>query len=113
MRRDDRLDVPLAKSSRSTSAVLSPRIAASRATPAPVMPPPMTSTSNRAWLSSSSAARRACAEKGRVVTVRYPAGRGDDGATLLCSTHGNHEQRTARRDRRGTAYSVHQIRDGV
>ena len=48
MSRDDRLEVPLAKSSRSTSAVRSPRMAASRATPAPVMPPPITSRSKRA-----------------------------------------------------------------
>src|SRR5690606_3347467 len=36
---------PLAKSSRSTSAVRSPRLAASRATPQPVIPPPTTRTS--------------------------------------------------------------------
>jgi hypothetical protein len=42
---DDFDDVPEAKSSRSTRAVRSPRAAASSATPAPVMPPPMTSTS--------------------------------------------------------------------
>ncbi len=39
--------MPLAKSSRSTSAVDRPRDAASSATPAPVMPPPITSTSKR------------------------------------------------------------------
>src|SRR6476620_2558880 len=44
--RDDRPDVPLPKSSRSRSATSSPRIAASRATPHPLMPPPMTRTSN-------------------------------------------------------------------
>ena len=38
-------DVPEAKSSRSTSAVRRPRLAASSATPTPVIPPPMTSTS--------------------------------------------------------------------
>ena len=41
-----RLEVPKAKSKRSTSAVLSPRMAASRATPEPTIPPPMTSTSS-------------------------------------------------------------------
>ncbi len=35
-------EVPEAKSSRSTSAVRRPRVAASRATPAPVIPPPIT-----------------------------------------------------------------------
>ena len=84
-------------------------MAASRATPAPVMPPPMTRRSNRAWLNKSSAARRALAENGRV-TPRRCAGRGDDRPTLLCSTYGNREQWAARRDRRGTPYALHQIR---
>src|SRR5262249_21081341 len=39
---EERLLVPLAKSRRSSSATDSPRNAASRATPAPVMPPPIT-----------------------------------------------------------------------
>ena len=51
-------DVPEAKSPFSTSAVLSPRLAASSATPAPVTPPPMTSTSN-----SSSARRRSASSR--------------------------------------------------
>jgi hypothetical protein len=42
---DDLDDVPDAKSSRSTRAVRRPREAASSATPAPVIPPPTTSTS--------------------------------------------------------------------
>src|SRR3972149_5467790 len=46
MRRDERLLVPDAKSPFSTSATESPRIAASRAMDAPVMPPPMTARSN-------------------------------------------------------------------
>src|SRR3970040_1081238 len=46
MRRDERLLVPEAKSPFSTSATVSPRIAASRAIEAPVMPPPMTARSN-------------------------------------------------------------------
>src|SRR5918997_1279443 len=45
-RREDRLDVPLPKSSFSTSATRNPRSAASRATPHPVTPPPTTSRSN-------------------------------------------------------------------
>ena len=44
-RRDERLEVPAPKSPRSTSATRSPRSAASRAMPAPLMPPPMTSRS--------------------------------------------------------------------
>ena len=39
-------DVPDAKSSRSTKATLSPLVAASRATPVPVAPPPITRMSN-------------------------------------------------------------------
>src|SRR5215207_11759000 len=49
----DRDDVPLAMSRASTSAVGSPRVTASSATPQPVIPPPMTRTSKR-----SSASRR-------------------------------------------------------
>lgn len=41
----ERLDAPEAKSSASTSATPRPRAASSRATPAPVMPPPTTQTS--------------------------------------------------------------------
>jgi hypothetical protein len=46
MSRVERLLVPLPKSSFSTRAVWKPRIAASRATAAPVMPPPTISKSN-------------------------------------------------------------------
>src|SRR5579871_1455893 len=45
MRCVDAAVVPPPGSARSTSATLSPRIAASRATPAPVTPPPITITS--------------------------------------------------------------------
>src|ERR1700677_2463942 len=55
---DDFDEVPEAKSSRSTSAVLRPRLAASRATPAPVIPPPMTSTSNCSEDSAAKAVSR-------------------------------------------------------
>src|SRR5436309_334114 len=44
---EDWLEVPLAKSPLSMSATRKPRNAASRATPAPMIPPPMISTSNR------------------------------------------------------------------
>src|SRR5690606_2023634 len=50
----ERLLVPEAKSSRSTSATLSPRDTASNAMPAPVIPPPITSKSKRSLLSRSS-----------------------------------------------------------
>jgi hypothetical protein len=46
MRRDDRLEVPLARSSFSTRATVNPRIVAARAMPQPVIPPPITRTSN-------------------------------------------------------------------
>ncbi len=45
--REERPEVPAAKSSFSASATESPRAAASSAMPAPVIPPPITSTSNR------------------------------------------------------------------
>src|SRR6267143_4782810 len=43
---DDRPEVPLAKSSPSNRATRRPRMAASRATPQPVIPPPITRRSN-------------------------------------------------------------------
>ncbi len=46
---DERLLVPDAKSRASTSATRRPRSAASRATPAPVMPPPTMRTSKRSF----------------------------------------------------------------
>jgi hypothetical protein len=55
---DDLDEVPEAKSSFSTRAVRSPRLAASRATPAPVMPPPMTSTSKCWWARRARASDR-------------------------------------------------------
>ena len=54
--------MPLAKSSRSTSAVRRPRVAASSATPAPVIPPPTTSTSN--CLVAESLEHRGAVERG-------------------------------------------------
>src|SRR5690554_7235693 len=50
--------VPLARSCDSSRATLSPRLAASRATPAPVIPPPTTSTSTVVWRSCASDAAR-------------------------------------------------------
>src|SRR2546422_629231 len=58
MRRDERDEVPAPKSDLSTSAVRNPRNAASRAIPAPVMPPPMTSTSTGVSTMDAQAAAR-------------------------------------------------------
>src|SRR5256884_1631574 len=61
MRRDERDDVAPAKSPLSTSAVRRPRSAASRAIPAPVIPPPTTSTSTgSAAIAARAAARVRC-----------------------------------------------------
>src|SRR3989304_4276773 len=64
MRRDERLLVPDAKSPLSTSATESPRMAASRATDAPVMPPPMTARSNVSVRRRFSRAPRSAARRG-------------------------------------------------
>src|SRR5580658_9052045 len=60
--REERPEVPAAKSSFSTSATEYPRAAASRAMPAPVIPPPMTSTSNRSSAILARLAVRVAAE---------------------------------------------------
>src|SRR2546428_328532 len=65
---DEREDVPDAKSWRSTTATRNPRLAASSATPAPVIPAPTTTTSTPA-LAASSAASRPDREKGRTFRV--------------------------------------------
>src|SRR5256886_303458 len=58
IRRDECEEVPAPKSDLSTSAVRNPRNAASRAIPAPVMPPPMTSTSTGVSTIDAQAAAR-------------------------------------------------------
>ena len=62
---DDFEDVPDAKSPFSTRAVFKPRLAASSATPAPVIPPPTTSTSNvsSARRRNASARRKGCTDR--------------------------------------------------
>src|SRR5213592_1822615 len=60
MRRDECEDVPAPKSDLSTSAVRNPRNAASRAIPAPVMPPPMIRTSTGVSTMDARAAARVC-----------------------------------------------------
>lgn len=54
----DRLDVPAAMSAASTSATRIPRIAASRATPQPVIPAPMTRRSKGSASSARKSAER-------------------------------------------------------
>lgn len=58
-----------AKSARSTRAVRKPRMAASRAIPAPVIPPPMTRISTVVSASSASDAVRVEAEKGEITPL--------------------------------------------
>src|SRR5258708_7250017 len=77
MRRDECEDVPAPKSALSTSAVRNPRNAASRAIPAPVMPPPMTSTSTGVSAMDARAAARVCSNSpplGAGGRFRFPAG---------------------------------------
>src|SRR5918992_2951453 len=72
-RREDRLYVPLPKSSFSTSATRMPRSAASRATPQPVTPPPMTS---RSKVSLARAATRAARGPGTGSPAGIPQANG-------------------------------------
>src|SRR5213083_2278938 len=65
-----RLEVPAAQSRRSTSATRSPRSAASRATPAPVMPPPMTRRSSAAAGRAARVASRVSGENGEAMAAR-------------------------------------------
>src|SRR5256885_445442 len=64
MSRDECEDVPPPKSPLSTRAVRKPRNTASRAIPAPVIPPPMTSTSTGSAAIDSSATTRVRNENG-------------------------------------------------
>src|SRR5260221_10957963 len=64
MSRDDTDDVPPPRSPLSTTAVRRPLSAASRAIPAPVIPPPMTRTSTGSAAIDASAAARVRCEKG-------------------------------------------------
>src|SRR5437773_10087521 len=73
MTRDDTDDVPPPRSPLSTRAVRKPRRAASRAIPAPVIPPPMTSKSTGSAAIEASAAVRVRCEKGVSLVDRSPA----------------------------------------
>src|SRR5690348_14349445 len=71
----DRLEVPAAQSRASSSATDSPRLAASRAAPAPVTPPPITSTSTTSsGRRARSSARRAGESSVRLMTPLSPDG---------------------------------------
>src|SRR3954470_22584546 len=76
----DRLDVPAAQSRASTIATDRPRDTASSATPAPTMPPPMTSTSNSFSAMVRSAAVRYRGPRGAGVTFRLLMRSADDRA---------------------------------
>src|SRR5580692_2466548 len=67
----DRLEVPEARSRASTRATRRPRDAASRAAPAPVIPPPMTSTSNRSAASRPSVALRSRASRTPLLAITH------------------------------------------
>src|SRR5437667_665214 len=73
MSRDETDDVPPPRSPLSTRAVRKPRSAASRAIPAPVIPPPMTSKSTGSAAIEASAAVRVRCEKGVSLVDRSPA----------------------------------------
>src|SRR6266581_5580167 len=78
MSRDESDEVPLAKSPLSTTAVRKPRSAASRAIPAPVIPPPTTSTSTgSAAIAARALARVRCENSVSLVGVppAWPAPR--------------------------------------
>src|SRR5260370_39371204 len=64
MSRDDSDEVPPPRSPLSTTAVRKPLSAASRAIPAPVIPPPMTRTSTGSATIDASAVARVRCEKG-------------------------------------------------
>ena len=66
---DDRDEVPEAMSRCSINATDSPRVAASRAHPAPVTPAPITTMSNRSSASRSSAARRCSGPRRAVLLI--------------------------------------------
>src|ERR1700759_1152846 len=68
----DPLEVPESRSRASTRATRRPRDAASRAAPAPVTPPPMTSTSNRSAASRSSTAPRSRASRAPLPAITHP-----------------------------------------
>src|SRR3989449_6628143 len=113
MRRDERDDVAPAKSPLSTSAVRRPRNTASRAIPAPVIPPPMTSTSTGSAAIDSSATTRVRNENGVSSDNSRPSGgRGKFRAWYVLRGECNAaEKRTARGGCRGLPPAVLQVGD--
>src|SRR2546427_186960 len=113
MSRDECEDVPPPKSPLSTRAVRKPRNAASRAIPAPVIPPPMTSTSTGSAAIDSSAATRVRNENGVSSDNSRPSGgRGRFRAWYVLRGECNAaEKRTARGGCRGLPHAVLQVGD--
>src|SRR5882757_5096274 len=68
----DRLDVPLAQSRSSTIAVVSPRVTASSALPAPTTPPPMTSMSSSFSAIRAIASRRPAGDSAVTASLSLP-----------------------------------------
>src|SRR6266516_4760331 len=100
-------DVPAPKSALSISAVRNPRDAASRAIPAPVMPPPMMSTSTGVSTMEAKAAARVCSNSpplGAGGRFRFP-GRGEESNA--------ESQRSSRGCHRRRAYALCQSRHGA
>src|SRR5437667_40769 len=115
MSRDECEDVPPPKSPLSTRAVRKPRNAASRAIPAPVIPPPMTSTSTGSAAIDSSAATRVRNENGVSSDNSRPSGgRGRFRACYVLRGECNAaEKRTARGGCRRLPHAVLQVGDVV
>src|SRR5438034_190478 len=113
MSRDECEDVPPPKSPLSTRAVRKPRNAASRAIPAPVIPPPMTSTSTGSAAIDSSAATRVRNENGVSSDNSRPSGgRGRFRACYVLRGECNAaEKRTARGGCRRLPHAVLQVGD--
>src|SRR5262245_25757570 len=68
----ERLEVPEAKSRFSINATDKPRVAPSRAIPAPVMPPPITRISNSEFANLFNPSRRDCQENSVITVFHCP-----------------------------------------
>src|SRR5882672_9492843 len=113
-RREECDDVPAPKSPLSTSATRNPRNAASRAMPAPVIPPPITSTSTGSAVMEDSAAERVCWENGVSAANSPPLTGG--GRFRACNERGQSNagwERTARRGDRRLPHAVLQGGDSA
>src|ERR1700729_4629530 len=81
----DRLEVPAARSRDSTRPTRRPRDAASRAAPAPVMPPPMISTSSGPAASFRIASSRSRASRTPGITTAPPRPRQGPPLLIVCT----------------------------